>query len=164
MEDFKSLTGRKFGITYKDIKDYWHNGRRVATLNDKSYAPSKLNYVEGVIENFCPTAEVVISSKDYGFTIISYYTIVQMEEIIEDDSDKDLRQSEVDNAYKTLMNIGVQMCEPDSSYRPFNEVMIDLGRVIKNLRESTEEKQFETTRDYVYRSLVGLRYFNQFKF
>jgi len=158
MEDFKSLTGRKFGITYKDIKDYWHNGRRVATLNDKSY------YVEGVIENFCPTAEVVISSKDYGFTIISYCTIVQMEEIIEDDSDKDLRQSEVDNAYKTLMNIGVQMCEPDSSYRPFNEVMTDLGRAIKNLRESMEEKQFEIMRDYVYRSLVGLRYFNQFKF
>lgn len=78
MEDFHELTGRRFKIIYKDIYDYVYDKKHVEQ-------ETKLKKVEGVIENFNPTGEVVISSKN-RFTIVLYCTIVQMEEIIKSES------------------------------------------------------------------------------
>jgi len=77
---------------------------------------------------------------------------------------EDYRRVEIDNSAKTLTNLGIQMYESDGSYRPFNEVMMDLGRAIKLLRETEDRQQFEIMRSYIYRSLVGVRYEIQFKF
>lgn len=77
---------------------------------------------------------------------------------------EDLRQNEINDAEKVLKNIGINMHESDGNYRPFNEVMTDLGKAIKNIRENTDEKQFEIMRSHIYRFLVGLRYENQFKY
>jgi len=78
--------------------------------------------------------------------------------------ENDFRETEIIGVEKVLKNIGFQMCESDGSYRPFNEVMIDLGKAIKQLRETSDEKQFEIMRDHIYSVLVGVRYKNQFKF
>jgi len=78
--------------------------------------------------------------------------------------DDDFRQLKTNDAEKVLRNIGIEMCDPDGSYRPFNEVMTDLGKTIKHIRETTDEKQFEILRDNIYHILVGIRYKNQFKF
>ena len=74
------------------------------------------------------------------------------------------RQAEIDKSAKTLANIGVQMHELDGSYRPFNEVMMDLGKAIKQLREIDDQKQFEIMRSYIYTSLVGARNYIEFMF
>ena len=76
----------------------------------------------------------------------------------------DLRETEINGVEKVLKNLGFQMCEPDGTYRPFNEVMIDLGEAIKKLRETSNEKQFEIMRDHIYNTIIGARYKNQFKF
>lgn len=77
---------------------------------------------------------------------------------------EDYRQVEIDNSAKTLANLGISMHESDGSYRPFNEVMMDLGKAIKLLRETEDRQQFEIMRSYIYCSLVGVRYEIQFKF
>ena len=74
MTDFKEITGRKFKIIYKSYNDYILN-TKITDYN------CKLNKIEGIIENFRPSAEVVINSEIHGFNIIPYKSIVYMLEI-----------------------------------------------------------------------------------
>lgn len=77
------------------------------------------------------------------------------------------KETDVKIASKALNNIGIQMFENDGTYRPFNEVMMDLGSTIKTMRDRAitdeEKKQFEILRTYVLESICGIRYVNQFK-
>lgn len=67
------VVSKKFRIRYIDIFDY---------INRVDIRDSKIKTIVGVVHNFCPTAEVVINSEK-GFFILSYKTIIQMEEIRE---------------------------------------------------------------------------------
>lgn len=69
-EQFK-LVGRKFKIKYRDIDAY---------INKYDLRDIKVKTITGIIENFQPTAEVVIDGEN-GFCIIQYRQILQMEEI-----------------------------------------------------------------------------------
>ena len=51
--------GRKFKIVYRDVRDY---------IRKEDIRFSRIRVIEGIIENFCPTAEVVVRGKD-GFFI-----------------------------------------------------------------------------------------------
>lgn len=74
MKDFTELTGRKFKIIYKDCNDLIYR---------TDIRHCNLKIIEGTMENFNPSAEVVINSKEYGFNIIPYKSIVYMVEIKE---------------------------------------------------------------------------------
>lgn len=68
------LGGRKFKIKYRDINE---------VKEKMSIQDSNIKTLVGVIENFCPTAEVVLDCGDKGFFIINYKSILQMEEILD---------------------------------------------------------------------------------
>ena len=70
-----SDNNRKFKIKYRDIQQY---------INKDDLRNSKVKVIIGTIENFNNQGEVVINGDgEYGFCIIQYRQILQMEEIIE---------------------------------------------------------------------------------
>jgi len=76
------------------------------------------------------------------------------------EGDRLIKATEASNV---LSNIGISIMENKSDFRPFNEVMTDLGRKLKHLRESMPLEDFEIIRTQVLRSICGIKFENQFK-
>ena len=72
------------------------------------------------------------------------------------------KDTEIKQVSKTLNNIGINMFDNDGNYRPFNEVMIDLGATFKKLRANMDQHEFELLKYYVLTSICGHRYRNEF--
>ena len=67
-------------------------------------------------------------------------------------------QNEIERSEKALNRIGISMREDDLSFRPFNEVLMDMARTLRELRKSSDKKQFDLVQTTIYRTLLGVRY------
>jgi hypothetical protein len=74
----------------------------------------------------------------------------------------EIREEELNYVEEELKKIGITMVDAIGDYRPFNEVMIDLGRALKQCRNSMEQKEFNIFKLYVLRVICGARYMNEF--
>jgi hypothetical protein len=73
-----------------------------------------------------------------------------------------IREEEINHVEEELKKIGVEMVDAIGDYRPFNEVMIDLGKALKRSRETMEWKQFCILRTYIMQTICGVRYMYEF--
>ncbi|MDD2470167.1 MAG: hypothetical protein PHI22_04495 [Bacilli bacterium] len=76
--------------------------------------------------------------------------------------DRSIRELEIENVSKCLNNIGINMVDEKGSFRPFNEVMIDLGEKLRRMRYVMKKKEFELTKSYILNTICGVRYRNEF--
>lgn len=70
--DFNDLTGRYFKVFFRHMYEF---------ENRFSLRDSKLEYIEGYLEDFMPMETAIFNDKKYGFNIIPYQLIVQMIEV-----------------------------------------------------------------------------------
>ena len=67
---------------------------------------------------------------------------------------------QLDETFKT--GYGIALIDNDGHPRPTNEVLIDICRRLKEMRDGCESKEeFEKYRHTMFQSLVGVRYVNE---
>ena len=83
-------------------------------------------------------------------------------------SKEEYRQENINNVARELQNIGVDiMMHPEESYRPVNEVMVDVARALQAIREKESENIFpdythyKMVKESVMRSILGIRMRNE---
>jgi len=57
---------------------------------------------------------------------------------------------------------GINIRDDSLQFRPFHEVMHDLGAKLKDMRTSMDEKEFERQKTYILNVICGERYRNEF--
>jgi hypothetical protein len=74
--NFKDLTGKRYSVWFNPY--YLSEERRKACSIE-----SKIDYIEGYIENFNPQTGIILFDKEFGFNIIPFKSIIQILEIKE---------------------------------------------------------------------------------
>ena len=73
------------------------------------------------------------------------------------------RKSEIETVEECLQKIGITVKDEDGDFRPFNEVMIDLGSAFKKKWEIIWiKKEFDSLKDSTLENVCGVRYKNEF--
>jgi len=64
---------------------------------------------------------------------------------------------------KDILSVyGINIRDNSLQFRPFHEVMHDLGAKLKEMRASMDEKEFERQKTYILNVICGERYRNEF--
>jgi hypothetical protein len=76
-QNFEPLVGKRFKMIYKS--------KLREVIEETPLRCAKINYIEGYLENFSPHTGVILYDKEYGFNIIPLKSIVQMEQIVDEE-------------------------------------------------------------------------------
>lgn len=95
--------------------------------------------------------------KDYAETLYWLQQFAGGGRMNETTNSKQLRQDEILNVEDVLNKYGISMMDNKKNFRPTNEVLIDICNILKRIRKSRCKKEFEANKEYILKTLVGIR-------
>lgn len=156
-EDFTKMQNATFGTWYKVI--YHKYPSCYGYMNIKNDDCTLILKIENI--NGYGIGQLFFTNKDNRLLVLPWSAIVSMLPIENQEDNNKSDVIEIDHVEEVLNNFGI-VVRNENGYRSINEIMQDIYSKFKRMRFTMDKEEFEITKNFILRTLLGIKLMNEF--